>query len=219
MSLLLAGLTVLVIGDSHLATPGYLITTLHDALAKQGATVHSYGACGVAAGDWTRTKRSPCGGAIRESGGEVKVLATSVAKTTPYEALYGKYKPQVVVVVMGDTMAAYDQPSLSRTWIWHQVTALTKDIKESGTACAWVGPPWGSEGGKFGKTFARAAEMSAYLAEIVAPCAYLDSQKMSRQGEWATVDGQHFTGEGYRAWGNAIAAAVASPEFLKAVKR
>jgi len=36
-SLLLAGLTVLVIGDSHLASDGYLISTLHDGLMQQGA--------------------------------------------------------------------------------------------------------------------------------------------------------------------------------------
>jgi lysophospholipase L1-like esterase len=61
--------------------------------------------------------------------------------------------------------------------------------------------------------------MSAYLAEIVAPCAYVDSQKMSRPGEWTTIDGQHFTAAGYRAWGRSIAAAVTSPAFLKTLKR
>jgi hypothetical protein len=219
MNLLLAGLTVLVIGDSHLATPGYLITTLHDALASHGAVVHSYGACGVAAGDWTRARISPCGGAVREPGGPVKVLSGPAAKTIPYAELHKRHRPALVVVVMGDTMAAYDQPALSRTWIWHQVSSLTRSIKESATACVWVGPPWGSEGGKFGKTYARAAEMSGYLAEIVAPCTYVDSQKLSRQGEWGTIDGQHFTAAGYRAWGNAIGAAIATPEVLKTLRR
>lgn len=219
MDLLLAGLTVLVIGDSHLATPGYLITTLHDALERRGAVVHSYGACGVAAGDWLVAKPSPCGGAVREDKGPVRKLTGPAARTIPYPQLYDKHRPQLVVVVMGDTMAAYDQPSLSRTWIWHQVSPLTKAIKASAARCVWVGPPWGSEGGKFGKTFGRAAEMSGYLAEIVAPCIYVDSLKMSRKGEWGTIDGQHFTPKGYRAWGDAIAAAVASPEILGTLKR
>ena len=41
MNALLAGLTILVIGDSHMVTSGYLITTLHDDLLAQGATVDS----------------------------------------------------------------------------------------------------------------------------------------------------------------------------------
>jgi hypothetical protein len=219
MDLLLAGLTVLVLGDSHLATPGYLVTTLHDELAKRGAAVYSYGACGVAAGDWMHSKVSPCGGAVREAKGPVKVLSGAAAKTVPYDELYRKYRPQLVVVVMGDTMAAYDQPSLSRSWIWHQVSTLTRGIKASGASCVWVGPPWGSEGGKFGKTYGRVAEMSAYLADIVAPCAYIDSLKLSHKGEWGTIDGQHFTSAGYRAWGRALGAAIASPEILGTVRR
>ena len=52
MSALLAGMAILVIGDSHMVTNGYLITTLHDKLVEQGATVDTYGMCGANAGDW-----------------------------------------------------------------------------------------------------------------------------------------------------------------------
>ena len=34
---ILAGMTILMIGDSHLATPDYLIATLHNDLVAQGA--------------------------------------------------------------------------------------------------------------------------------------------------------------------------------------
>ena len=37
---LLTGLTILMIGDSHLATPDYLIGTLQDGLVQQGAKSH-----------------------------------------------------------------------------------------------------------------------------------------------------------------------------------
>jgi hypothetical protein len=49
MNGLLAGLAILVIGDSHMVSNDYLITTLHNALLEQGATVNSYGMCGTTA--------------------------------------------------------------------------------------------------------------------------------------------------------------------------
>lgn len=219
MSALLAGLTVLIIGDSHLSTPGYLISTLHDDLTSKGAEVYTYGACGVAAGEWMLKTQPPCGGAMRAKTGPVKVLSGAAATTKPLPELVKTYKPNLVVVVNGDTMAAYNQPAMSKTWIWQQVSTLTKGIKASGTSCVWVGPAWGTEGGKFGKTFARAKEMSTYLAEIVAPCTYIDSQTMSRQGEWGTIDGQHFTSAGYKSWGAAIGNAIAAPAVLQNIKR
>lgn len=219
MSALLAGLTVLIIGDSHLSTPGYLITTLHDDLAAKGAQVYTYGACGVAAGEWMLKTPSPCGAAIREKSGPVKKLTGAAAITKPFPELVKTHKPNLVVVVNGDTMAAYNQPSLSKTWIWQQVSTLTKGIKASGTSCVWVGPAWGTEGGKFGKTYARAQEMSQYLSEISAPCTYIDSTKLSRQGEWGTIDGQHFNAAGYKSWGAAIGNAIAAPAVLQTIKK
>lgn len=50
----LAGLSILMIGDSHLASSAYLITTLHDSRTGQGAAVHSIGGCGVTASHWTK---------------------------------------------------------------------------------------------------------------------------------------------------------------------
>ncbi len=63
--MLLAGLTVLVIGASHLAKPTYLIKTLHDELTERGAQVHSVGVCGVMPSEWLNKTTSRCGGAER----------------------------------------------------------------------------------------------------------------------------------------------------------
>ncbi len=219
MSALLAGLTVLIIGDSHMSTPDYLITTLHDDLMKKGATVYSFGACGVAAGDWMVKSQSPCGGAERIKDGPVVQKTGQDAMTRPFKELVKTYKPNLVVVINGDTMASYSSPELPKTWIGQQVTRLTKGVKDTGVACAWVGPAWGTEGGKFNKTFARAKEMSGYLSDIVAPCVYIDSLTLSKQGEWNSSDGQHFDVAGYKAWGTGIGNAITSSAVMQQLKK
>jgi hypothetical protein len=222
VSSLLAGLVVLVIGDSHLATPGYLITTLHDELTQGGAQVYSYGACGMNAGDWVKATKfsSPsCNAASREGKGPIKVVAGAKASTVAYADLVAQVKPDLVVVVIGDTMAGYMQDSLPKTWVWQQVSRLTKVIKTSEKRCVWVGPAWGSEGGKYGKTYARAQEMSNALGEMVAPCTYINSLEFSKKGEWPTIDGQHFNAVGYKKWGQSIAQAIAKPEIAGSIKK
>ena len=219
MSLLLAGLTVLIIGDSHMATPGYLISTLHDDLANRGAVVYSYGACGVTSGAWVKKTPSSCGTAVRLKDGPVDVDNAATASTQPIDDLMKTHNPNLVVVINGDTMAAYNTPIFPKAWIWQEVSLLTKNIKKSGVSCVWVGPAWGSEGGQFGKNFPRVKEMSGYLSEIVAPCIYVDSQKMSKPGEWRTFDGQHFKPAGYREWGSAIGEAISDPIILNSIKK
>lgn len=214
MGLLLAGLSILIIGDSHLATPNYLISTLHDDLSKRGAVVHTLGICGTNAGDWLKVTPGTCGGAERIGTGKVTLLGSNAA-TRPVSQLIEQEKPGLVVVVMGDTMAAYDKPNFPKTWAWQQVTGLTGAIAATGTKCVWVGPAWGSEGGKYGKTYARAELMSTFLAANAAPCSYVDSLKLSPKGQWATIDGQHLTTTGYQQWGAAIGKAIST---LPAVK-
>ncbi len=234
MSLLLAGLTVLVIGDSHMANEGYLISTLHDELMRQGASVYSYGVCGANAGDLMKGKKklAHCGFAYRLNDGKVRKRAPDVSATTPYPELVknfpdyvsGKTKaihPDLVVVINADTMAGYKSTTLQKTWIWDEVTTLTKGIKDSGVSCVWVGPAWGSEGGKYGKTYARSQEMSDYLANIVSPCTYVNSLKMAQPGEWGTLtgDGQHYDHAGYQAWGSAIAHEIVTSDILQKIRR
>lgn len=77
---ILAGMTILMIGDSHLATPDYLISSLHDSLVAQGATVHTLGICGANAGDWLKATPGTCGGAERRG---TEKPSCSVAKPRP----------------------------------------------------------------------------------------------------------------------------------------
>lgn len=219
MSLLLAGLTVLMIGDSHLTTEGFLISTLHDDLMQQGAKVYSFGACGTPAGVWMKRVQPPCGSAFRLDDGPVRMRMGEAGITTPLPELVKKYHPDLIVVVNGDTMAGYKDPTLPKSWIWEQVSTLTKGIKASGASCVWVGPTWGTEGSnKYGKNYARVQEMSNYLSEIVSPCIYLDSLKMEKPGEWDTIDGQHLTETGYQAWGTAITQEIVSADVLSKIK-
>ena len=106
-------------------------------------------------------------------------------------------------------MAGYGQPTLPQSWIYGKVRALTTAIKAQNVACIWVGPPWGSEGSSYMKTYTRVKEMSEFLSKAVAPCTYIDSTAFSRQGEWPTIDGQHLTASGFRAWGKDIADSIA----------
>lgn len=223
MSLLLAGLTFLVIGDSHLAYGEhreYLITTLHDELMQHGAQVYSYGVCGAKAGDLMRGMKIPhCGFAFRLNDGKIRWRPKDMGPTASLPELVKQFHPDVVVVVNNDALAGYKDAALNKTWVWDEVRSLTMGIKASGTRCVWVGPAWGSEGGKYGKTFARARELSDYLADIVAPCTYINSLAMSTPGEWKTLDGVHLLAEGYRMWGSAITSQIISSDVLQQTVR
>lgn len=199
----LAGLSILIVGDSHLTVPYYLIDSLHTGLQQHGAQVHTMGVCGANPGDWLTSSEGTCGAAQRRGSEPAEVLARSTP-TQPIDQLLAQEKPDILVVVMGDTIAAYSQPTLPKAWAWQHVTAFTQEVSKTGTTCVWVGPAWGTEGGKYKKTFARVKQVSAFLESNVAPCHYIDSLTLSKPGEWATTDGQHFTRSGYEAWGKAL---------------
>ncbi len=217
MGLLLEGLTVLMIGDSHLTTPGYLVSTLQDDLTKKGAMVTTYGACGLSAGKFVTKTPAPCGASFRKQNERMKIFLGPDAFSEPVGDLLKEQKPNLIVVVLGDTMGGYNQPSIAKNWVWQEVSALTKVIKNSGTSCVWIGPAWGEEGGKYGKTFTRVKQFSGYLSELVAPCHYIDSLQLSKPGEWKTTDGQHFDWTGYQKWGQALGELIASPEMLQKI--
>ena len=218
LNTLLAGMTVLIIGDSHLTTPGYLITSLHDDLAAQGAQVRTVGVCGANAADWLKVTPGTCGAAERVGKGEIQLKGAAGA-TVPIKELLAQDKPKLLVVVMGDTMAGYSLPAFPKTWIWQQVTQFTKEVASTGTTCVWVGPGWGSEGGKFGKTYARVQQTAAFLSSNVAPCTYIDSLTLSQKGQWPTTDGQHYTVPGYKQWGDALSKTITELPSVKAIKR
>jgi hypothetical protein len=195
----LAGLSILIVGDSHLSEPGYLIDTLQDQLIAAGAQVHTYSVCGSIPGDWVKSVPGTCGGAERN--GKAPLVIDHNAKTQPVDQLIAANKAKLVIIVQGDTIGGYGKDDFPKAWAWQQVTALTQDLAANKTACVWVGPVWGTEGGKYQKSFARVKQLSSFLAANVAPCQYIDSLTFSKPGEWATVDGQHLTTTGYKYWG------------------
>lgn len=204
MDALLAGLAILVIGDSHMVTRDYLITTLHNDLEAQGAKVDSYGMCGANAGDWVYPTTVSCGRGERHDKGPPVINYNTGIPTWTLDGLIDKHHPNLIVIEMGDTMAGYGQGVFPQGWIYQQVHALTGRIAAKNIPCVWVGPPWGSEGSTYHKTFNRVKEMSEFLATAVAPCKFIDSTQFSKPGDWPTIDGQHLTSTGYRAWGQDI---------------
>jgi hypothetical protein len=204
MNSVLAGLAILVIGDSHMVTRDYLITTLHDDLLQQGATVDTYGMCGANAADWVYPTTVSCGRAERHGKAGPVIDRAASSPTYTIGDLLNKTHPGLVVIEMGDTMAGYGQHDFPQAWIYQQVHALTGRIAQQNIPCVWVGPPWGGEGTSFHKTFDRVRQMSEFLSTAVAPCRFIDSTQFSKPGEWPTIDGQHLTASGYRTWGTDI---------------
>ena len=216
----LAGLSLLVLGDSHWATAGYLVTTLQDQLIARGATVNSFAACGGQASVWLTARVASCGTAQRLQRGTILNRTGSTARTTPIDELVRQYRPNLIAVSMGDTMAGYVQRETPAEHIQEEAMALTDRIRRLNIPCIWIGPAWGTEGGPFLKSFARVEQVNAILSRAVAPCTYVDSTRLSRPGEWPTFDGQHFTLEGYRAYGTALANQIAGmPEVRAAAQR
>lgn len=205
MNPILVGMTLLIIGDSHMSSPGSLISSLHEEMTKQGAEVVTYGVCGVQPGAWASAPMASCGAAHRTGKGPVQVVGARESRAWGIDELIRQHRPAAVMVVMGDTMAGYGTPTMPRAWLQNQVATLTHAIAATGTACVWVGPAWGEEPGPYGKTYARAQEVSAQLASVSAPCAYVDSLAMSKPGDWHAPDGLHYGRAAYQSWGRAIA--------------
>lgn len=198
ISALLLGMSILIIGDSHMAKPDHLLNALHDRLSLQGAIVHSIGVCGSIPGDWISGAPGKCGKAERLGKASAKALPKSEGSVA-IKGLLEKEHPDLILVVQGDTLGSYDKAALSKSWLRQQVSGLTKEIAISGTRCIWVGPAWGSEGGTFKKTFERVEQLSKILESTVAPCSYLDSLKLSKPGAWAALGGQRFTPLAYQS--------------------
>jgi hypothetical protein len=203
----LLGLTILMLGDSHFASNGYLVTTLQDQLISQGAKVTTYAACGAATGVWVSNGVAPCGTAERVQSGPL-VAHPGPAQVPPFDAMVAQVHPNLVIIGGGDVMGGYAQGGFSPEYVGAQVNALIRRIEVQNIPCVWVGPGWGTEGGPYFKTFAKAAAINEFLATHVTYCHYIDSTKLAQPGEWPTFDGQHYTAVGYKKWGAAIDAAI-----------
>jgi hypothetical protein len=196
----LLGLTLLMIGDSHFVTETFLIKTLPESLALEGAKTVTYGACGVPSGVWVTPRAIPCGIGERIGTGPVQVNRDPKALNPSLSSLVAKVHPDVLVIVAGDTMAAYGSKTMPKDWILSNVGALVAEVKAANLPCIWVGPPWGTEGGPLIKTFVRVRELADVIQSASAPCRFVDSTTFAKPGEWRTFDGVHYTPDSYQKW-------------------
>ena len=196
----LKGLKILVLGASHLATPGHFGTVLHNQLADQGAVVHTLAVCGAFPSYWISPEDGKCGSLEKKGNSPAKYGIGKTPKTKSYLELVATDVPDLVILVMGDSVANYEGPIMEKKWAFQEIAKLTSVIGESKVKCVFVGPPWGTEGGESKKTNARTKEVNELLRTSVKPCKYIDSLKMSRPGEWSTTDGMHLTRKDYKEW-------------------
>lgn len=207
----LAGMVILVLGDSHMAGPGYLISTLHEALQAQGAQVDSYGMCGASADAWLEKTTVSCGTGERHGDHATQATNGQQRITWQINDLLNKHHPNLVIVEAADAMGGYGSPQLPKAWIYDQSHALATRIHAAGASCVWVGPVYGEVNSPYHKADDRVRELSQFLSQSVAPCLYVDSLKFEVSGpHWPTTDGQHLTTTGYKTWGDDIANAVVS---------
>ncbi|MBE7618181.1 SGNH/GDSL hydrolase family protein [Komagataeibacter sp. FXV2] len=204
MSALLAGLTLLIIGDSHVAFKDSLLSVLPDEFSRQGAKVVTYAVCSSTAADWVvPTPNNGCGATQRIGDEPVKPADMKPAAPPQIGGLIQKWHPDAVMVILGDTMGAYGQKAVSASWLEEQVKTLTDAL--GSTACIWVGPTWGQYSPRYGKTDQRAQELAGLLrADASPPCTYVDGTQLMPRGSISTTDGIHATTASYRAWGDAI---------------
>ena len=205
MSGALAGLMILALGDSHMV---YMASPLHDALAAQGATVDLYGMCGTMPVDWLSRTTTQCSAERR--GNAPAIVKNQTSQGWLLNDLINQAHPNMIVVELGDNMAGYGTlPQLPRDLIAAQVKQFLAPIRARNLPCVWIGPPWGNDTTAYHKTAQRAKELSEFLAQQVAPCAYVDTTAMAKPGEWPTIDGEHLTASSYHKWSTDIAGAVA----------
>src|SRR5260221_550459 len=104
MNAALAGLVVLVIGDSHIASIGFFNNTLHDALMAQGAQAHSYGVCSSLAEDWLKPLSISCGGGERHNNQPPHLVDRSGAQPWAISNLIAQHHPDIVIVELADSI-------------------------------------------------------------------------------------------------------------------
>jgi hypothetical protein len=202
----LAGLAVLVIGDSHMFN---LMSPLHNQLEDAGATVNSYAMCGATAQDWLSKATLACGRGERHEHGPPMIDFKNLLPTYVLSDLIAQHHPNLIVVELGDVMEGYSSSGPpDKAWIQQQVHTLTSKIAADRISCVWVGPTWGQDKPPYNKTEAGVRSIAALLSQSVAPCAYIDGTTFARPGEWPTKDGSHLMPDGYRKWSQDIVDAI-----------
>ncbi|HML10148.1 MAG TPA: SGNH/GDSL hydrolase family protein [Stellaceae bacterium] len=201
----LAGLAILVIGDSHMFN---LMSPLHSLLEDAGATVNSYAMCGATAQDWLAKTTLSCGRGERHEHGAPAIDYKNVLPTFVLSDLIAQNHPNLIVVELGDVMEGYSSQKPDDAWIHQQVGALTGMVASRHISCVWVGPTWGQDKPPYNKTDAGTKAIAELLSHSVAPCAYIDGTTFARPGEWPTKDGSHLLPDGYRKWSQDITDAI-----------
>ena len=199
----LAGLAILVIGDSQMMG---MLTNLHNQLEDNGAVVYSYAVCGSVPSDWTSPSTTSCGTGQHLDKSPV-VMQQGIRPTWNLNNLIAQHHPNLIVVELGDTIEGYDG-KMELPWIHQQLNGLTTRLAATKIACVWVGPTWGQDKAPYHKSDAHVQQMSQLLASSVSPCVFVDSLTFSRPGEWQTRDGAHLEPDGYRKWSTAIAGSI-----------
>lgn len=201
MQAALVGVTLLIIGDSHVAFQGSLLSVLPETYEQMGAKVITYGVCSSAPDAWLKGPvDTGCGGTIREGTGPIADPYEAKFPFPDIDTLIKKWDPTAVIVVYGDTIGAYSAETLPTEWVESEIKPLTTAIS-SKTRCIWVGPTWGSFNPRYGKTEQKTQRISDFLSSHVTPCTYIDSTSLMQSNTVKTVDGLHLTPQSYKAWG------------------
>ena len=107
MKAALAGLVMLIIGDSHIASQERFNNPLHDELVNQGAAVHTFGVCNSSPDDWIVPAAIVCGRGERHNAGPAILRYQHSLRGWALPELIVRYNPNLVVIELGDTMAGY----------------------------------------------------------------------------------------------------------------
>jgi hypothetical protein len=208
-SAVLAGLAILVIGENQMANPGYLLNPLHEALRSRGAIVHSLGMCGGFPTRWLDGPPTTCGTAERHGVDAARVNWGETPHRFDLREIVNRLRPSAVVVVIHETLAAYDRPEMDADWARHEVGTLAAYLARESVTCYWVGPGWGDPHKRYHKTPERVRAVADVIQEASRPCRFIDSLSFAAPGDWKTINGRDYTVKGYRAWANAIAETIA----------
>ena len=201
---------ILFIGDSE--SLGYFGAQLYRSLATErdprtgrALTVWSLWTCASDVTTWLRGGTSYCG--IRTCNGAGECARDHGPMDRPGRIRYAplttyldKVSPRLTVVSLGTNLLS-GRGAFSYDWYLESAARLVRQIKNSGSACIWVGPPQVAEKTR---TIADYERFSADLANTVqkSGCAYIDSTRLSDRRYIVAADseGIHYQPKGEKLW-------------------
>jgi len=204
---------ILFIGDSE--GLGYFGAQLYRAMAnerdprsRKALRVWSFWTCGSDAQSWLSGATSFCGFRTCNSAGECardhgpddRPGRVRYASVRQYLA---KVQPRVTVLALGVNMLSLRDGAFRRSYggYLESVSALAREIRDTGSRCIWIGPPQVALKTKSAEDYARfSTDLGA--AARRAGCAYVDSNPLSDRRYVAPRDseGIHYQPAGEKAW-------------------